>query len=102
MAGDFAKQFYASKAWAKCRNAYRKKARGLCERCLKQGIYSPGQIVHHKIHLTPDNITDPNIALSFDNLELLCRECHQREHSKQQRYRIEPDGSLTILPHFKN
>jgi len=36
--------------------------------------------VHHKIHLTPHNIDDPNITLSEDNLELLCRECHAIEH----------------------
>ena len=28
----------------------------------------------------PYNITDPNITLNWDNLEALCRTCHQNEH----------------------
>lgn len=71
----FAEAFYKSKAWLKTRKAYVNKAFGLCERC-----HRPGKIVHHKIHLNPDNINDPAITLSFDNLECLCQECHNREH----------------------
>lgn len=48
---------------------------GLCVRCGR-----PGEIVHHKIYLTPENIDDPNITLNEDNLELLCRDCHAMEH----------------------
>ena len=36
--------------------------------------------MHHIEELTPFNITNPEITLGFDNLELLCRECHLREH----------------------
>ena len=43
----------------------------------------PGVIVHHKIHLTRDNINDMDIALGMDNLEYLCRECHALEHTEQ-------------------
>lgn len=32
MAREFAKKFYNSKAWKKCREAYKKKVNGLCER----------------------------------------------------------------------
>lgn len=75
MAKDFAVKFYSSAAWIKCREAYKQSVFGLCERC---GV--PGAEVHHIIYLTPDNINDPYIALSWDNLELLCHECHTREH----------------------
>ena len=48
---------------------------------------NPGIIVHHKIELTPDNINDPHIALSFDNLELLCEDHHNKQHkAKPKRY----------------
>lgn len=41
----------------------------------------PGAIVHHKEHLTPQNINDPDITLSEDNLELLClRRNDRRKH----------------------
>ena len=42
----------------------------------------PGEIVHHKTHLTPENIDDPTVTLNEDNLELLCRDCHGVEHTK--------------------
>lgn len=71
----WAKRFYKSKAWVKCREAYIAQRYGLCERC-----GAPGKIVHHKIYLTPDNINDPNISLNHENLELLCQDCHNREH----------------------
>jgi 5-methylcytosine-specific restriction protein A len=72
---DWAKSFYKSKAWRDCRDAYFISKHGLCERCGR-----PGKIVHHKKYLTPENINDPYITLSFENLELMCQDCHNREH----------------------
>lgn len=74
------KQFYKSQQWQKCRNAYWKKKKGLCERCLAKGIIKQGQEVHHKIRLTISNINNPEITTAESNLELLCSECHQNEH----------------------
>ncbi len=72
---EYAKKFYKSRAWLKCREAYISKVHGLCERCS-----APGKIVHHKSYITPTNINDPSITLSHDNLELLCQTCHNVEH----------------------
>lgn len=99
MARAFAKQFYSSKAWQDCRNAYAQRAHYLCENCLRRGIYRPGEIVHHIIELTPMNITDPAIALSSKNLELLCRECHAEQHSerkKAERYVFDANGGIIL------
>ena len=74
----WAKEFYYSKAWRRKRNQIFKDRFGLCERCNK-----PGEIVHHKIYLTYENISDPDIALGDTNLELLCRVCHALEHEGQ-------------------
>lgn len=71
----WARRFYNSKAWRECRDAYFASQYGLCERC-----GGPGLIVHHKIVLTPANINDPNVTFNWENLELLCLECHNREH----------------------
>ena len=79
MAREFAKAFYGSRAWQDARNAYIR-AHPLCERCMEHGRVTPGQIVHHKVHLSPENINDPTIALGFDNLETVCRDCHASEH----------------------
>lgn len=82
MAKDYARRFYSSKRWQDTRNAYAKSKHHLCERCLAQGLFSPGEIVHHREHLTPTTIENPEIALSWDNLELLCRRCHAEEHGQ--------------------
>jgi 5-methylcytosine-specific restriction endonuclease McrA len=76
MAKVFAKQFYNSKRWRKTQEIYKQMRYGICERCGKPN----GIIVHHKIHLNETNITDDNITLNFDNLELLCIDCHNKEH----------------------
>lgn len=80
MARDFARKFYNSSAWIKCREAFKLSKFGLCERCGE-----PGEEVHHIIYLTPDNINDPNITLSWDNLELLCQSCHSIEHNRAEK-----------------
>ena len=80
MAKEFARKFYSSKAWQECRNEYMKRAHYLCENCLRKGIYKPAEIVHHIIEIDPITIERPEIALSFDNLEALCRECHAEKH----------------------
>jgi len=78
MAREFAKKFYKSKEWQKCRQYVFNKYYGLCGDCGKIG-----QEVHHKEFLTPDNITDSYISLGEDNLILLCKECHHTRHNKR-------------------
>lgn len=94
----WAESFYKSQSWQKCRKAYYKKAAGLCELCLLKGIIKPGEIVHHKIELTKNNIGNPNVTLSFDNLMLVCRDCHAQLHAKKiKRYKTGKNGEVTLL-----
>lgn len=91
--------FYSSPAWKACRAAYIKSKGGLCERCLREGRITAGAEVHHKVRLTPQTVRDPKVALSWSNLELLCVECHKREHGRtERRWRCRPDGSVEIPP----
>lgn len=80
MAKDWAEAFYKSARWKKCREAFiigrMMIDGGMCQRCGRQ----LGYIVHHKIHLTPQNIDDPSVSLSLDNLEYVCKDCHDEEH----------------------
>lgn len=97
---EYAKSFYKSKQWERCRASYIKSVGGLCERCLKHGDFIPGVIVHHKCYLTPENILDPTVTLNYDNLELLCIDCHNKEHFKEEykkRYTINDDGSINTI-----
>lgn len=95
---EYAEKFYSSKAWQHTRQAYKKSVGGLCEVCFEKGIYKAGHIVHHKVHITPDNINDPFITLNWDNLQLVCRECHEAIHTrKKKRYKIDELGRVTGL-----
>lgn len=71
----WAEKFYKSKQWQKCRQAFFIGKHGICERC-----NGAGRIVHHKIKLNPMNINNPTIALNHEHLELLCDDCHNKEH----------------------
>lgn len=78
MAKAWAKQFYNSKEWQRCKAEYLKQAKYLCEICGETA-----DIVHHKIHLTPDNITNPEITLSHNNLQCVCIQCHNLIHETE-------------------
>ncbi len=72
--------FYKSKQWFIARTVKIQNVNGKCERC-----GSVGQEVHHKIPLTVENVSDALISLNQENLELLCRECHNKEHDRFQK-----------------
>ena len=94
---EFAAEFYKSKAWEKCRESYAQSVGWLCEDCLEKGIYKSGEIVQHKTELTPENIDKPEVTLSWDNLRLVCRECHAEQHGKRQRpYSVDEYGRVRI------
>lgn len=97
---DFAKKFYKSKAWQNVREFVIQRDKNLCVDCMKRGKVTPAEEVHHVIELTPDNIGDPSISLSADNLVSLCRECHKARHgshdhgSGEKRYKIDERGRV--------
>jgi 5-methylcytosine-specific restriction endonuclease McrA len=94
--------FYTSWIWRKCRKAFAESKGNLCERCLKRGIIQPGSKehpleVHHVTPLTADNVKDPDVALAWSNLMLLCKSCHDEERErKAKRWRIGPDGRVQV------
>ena len=97
--------FYVSYKWRKCRTAYAKSVGNMCERCRKKGIIEVGSKknpleAHHKIPLTVDNIHDPEITLNWDNMELVCKKCHDEEKKKKpKRWKVGQDGKVVIGPH---
>lgn len=95
MPNGFARQFYMSPAWIRCRTGYAESKGWLCERCAAKGLIVPGAEVHHKVRLTKDNLSNPSVALSWDNLELLCKDCHLKEHDKRQ-HRTDEGGHVDI------
>lgn len=98
MAKEYAKGFYQSKAWKRARIQVIKRANGLCERCKAAGEYKPGAIVHHKEYITPGNINDSHITLDVANLELVCEDCHNKEHKATHNTRYAFDANGNIIP----
>lgn len=84
-------RFYRSSAWQQARLIKITNAHGRCEVC--GGV---GEEVHHVIHITPDNIHNVAITLNQDNLKLLCRECHNKEHNRfvKAKQSFDADGNL--------
>lgn len=75
MAKEYAEWFYNSRAWIKCRDGYMNSVGYVCELCGEAAV-----ICHHKEHITPANINDPNITLNWGNLMAVCLECHNKIH----------------------
>jgi len=68
-------EFYGTKEWVKLARYIRIKYYYTCQVCGRRGVY-----VHHIIHITNDNLNDPNITLNENNLTLLCLDCHNDIH----------------------
>ena len=101
---EFARKFYKSQAWKKTRAYIWSRDRGLCVDCLRRGLYTPAEEVHHVDPLTPDNINNPDVSLNPANLVSLCRECHKERHEKiegrNRRYNVDELGR--VAPRFRN
>lgn len=108
-------KFYQSKAWRNTSKQYALSKYCLCEKCNRpvyvDGItpYLPKEkrlkyVVHHKIHLTESNYKDDNISLNWDNLQLLCIDCHNAEHGYspvRDGLRFDSEGNIILIkpPH---
>ena len=103
MAHEYAKGFYASEAWHKTRLGYIRHRRsvdgGMCEECHEQ----PGYIVHHKKEISPKNINDDKVTLSWSNLQYVCKACHDRIHEycgrgrSQRRVEFDENGEPRLV-----
>ena len=66
--------FYKKAVWVKLRNATLIRDNYLCQECLRRKRITKATEVHHVRPLE----TYPDLALDINNLESLCRECHER------------------------
>ena len=94
--------FYRSQAWKDTRRNYKQSVGNLCERCLKRGLISSADVVHHIVPLTAENIGDINLSLNWDNLQALCRKCHAEVHDEiyakrsGRRYKVDEQGKVVM------
>lgn len=75
------KGFYRTYAWKKKRLQILARDKHACQECRKQGRYSTAEIVHHIKHLQDE----PGLALTDDNLESVCKDCHEKLHPERNR-----------------
>lgn len=109
MAKEWAKSFYNSDRWKNCRAGYiSERIRvdgGMCQAC-KRNL---GYIVHHKIILTPENISNPSVSLNWENLSYECKDCHDKHEGHGVKRHIsavcsfDSDGNPTgIYPEYEH
>jgi len=84
------KKFYSSSAWQKQRRYKMQLENYKCARCGDVAID-----VHHKTTLNEHNVNDFDVAMNLDNLECLCRNCHNKEtHATKVKYTFNKYGDL--------
>lgn len=77
-------RFYGTKAWQDLRAVKIIETKAHCERCGKDFSDDTSQLIaHHKIELTPTTLSDPNIALNPENVEIVCHKCHSHYHPEK-------------------
>jgi len=75
---------FNSKGWHEVKVQTFRRTNGLCERCLEEGIYTPGVDCHHIIPFESATSPDEMRRLFYDcrNIRLLCVPCHIRTHQE--------------------
>lgn len=76
------KEIYATSKWRKLREA-KLIQNPLCEICLQNNIITSGIDVHHITSFVSvtDQLRRLELAYNFDNLQTLCKICHQKIHN---------------------
>ena len=75
-------QFYTSKQWMDLRFLLILQRGARCERCGAIVADTSKLVGHHKTELTLDNVNDPSVSLNPDRIEIVCMDCHNKEHHR--------------------
>ena len=76
-------KIYQDVRWQRLRVAYLAD-HPLCEECLAHGVTREAVDVHHVVSfMTAEGVERIELALNYDNLKALCKECHQALHNKR-------------------
>lgn len=71
--------FYHSKEWQAVRQHVLDRDGYICQVCKRGGRITPATTVHH---IKPVRV-DSKMALSLENLETICKACHNAEHTER-------------------
>jgi len=76
------KSFYASRQWVNFRLQLILERGNVCAHCNKIIPKSRDLIGHHTVELTPENVNDYSVSLNPDLVEIICFDCHNKEHKR--------------------
>jgi 5-methylcytosine-specific restriction protein A len=79
-------------AWNKLRGFILQRDKHLCQACLRKGRPTPGNHVDHINPKAKGGTDEP------DNLELLCRPCHDRKTIREKGHKPKPTTGLSGWP----
>lgn len=65
-----------------------------CDHCREPIKESRNAIGHHKIELTDDNVDDVKISLNPNETEIVCFDCHNKEH---ERFGYKPEKKVYLV-----
>ena len=85
MTMDKLHRFLCSKPWRNLSYNLKIAAGGECSRCDFVAVTKEDfkyLIGHHKIELTEDNADDPTISLNPELIDIICLDCHNKEHRR--------------------
>ena len=73
-----------SPRWGEVKRIVWARAEGLCERCRREGYFTPGVDCHHKIPVESAKTEEEmkQLAYNVSNIELLCIPCHIKTHQE--------------------
>nr|WP_241960069.1 HNH endonuclease signature motif containing protein [Staphylococcus xylosus] len=74
------KELYKGKDWSKLRVMALNRDNHLCQMCIRKGVFTPADLVHHIIYVK----SDFSKALDLDNLMCVCSKCHNKIHSEDE------------------
>lgn len=62
---------------------------------IKNGIKTPAYFIHHKEWITDKNFEDDYVFYNIENIESLCKTCHNQEHfGSKEDYIFDENGDL--------
>lgn len=76
------RRFYNNRAWTTFRMMLIAERGPICSRCHRIISRSIDIIGHHTTELTPENVHDYSVSLNPEKVDLVCRDCHDKEHKR--------------------
>lgn len=89
---------YHTTRWNKCRHVVLIRDDYLCQECLRRGLITPANTVHHRV---PARV-DVSQFFDMDKLEAICMDCHNKEHPERSGGKPKPKQHHDVMKFYSN